>query len=178
MRNILIILLFIASSAGAQLRRPQGEMVNWNSPAIYVANSFEFKSDKMKYTCKDCEILEIKTISGVTGYYVTGKGKITIKKKGISEEVTSCLLRFNPLDTATFIKINGLEKKPDEGYLKSSQIILTKSFRHCHHAGMDALIPPKGAYALNFFGTKSGEVLASYSEDEYIVYVFTDRKQL
>ncbi len=43
---------------------------------------------------------------------------------------------------------------------------------------MDAIIPPKGAYAINFFGTKLGEVLASYDEDEFIVYVFKNRKQL
>ncbi len=131
MKNILIILSFFTFSSTAQPLQLRGEPVKWDSAAIFKASSFEFKSSKMNFTCKDCEILEIKTMSGVTGYYVTGKGKVTIKKKGLSEEVTSCLLRFNPLDTAAFIKINGLEKKPDEGYLKSAQIILSKSFRHC-----------------------------------------------
>ena len=59
-----------------------------------------------------------------------------------------------------------------------SLTILKSTFKHCYHSGMDALIPEKDAYAINFFSPRIGEVLVSHDKKEIIYYNFTLRTKM
>ncbi len=171
--QLLILIFFIGCGLGYI-----PEEVEWENPAVYEAQQFSFTSDSVQFESRNCKIFEIRTTSGVTGYFIVGKSKIEIASKNISENVTNVMLRFNPDDVDSFVRIREMKPISDEGFVKSSKIVLDSSFRHCYHANMDAIIPRRGCYALNFFTGKSGEILASYYNGNAIYFNFTTRKKL
>lgn len=178
MKKIIILQFLISFTLIVNAQNEKGEIVEWAIPVVYSAKSLHFINDDIKFDCSNCKVLEIKSLSGVSGYYVVGKGKIQIKSKNISDKVTSCIIRFNPADGDISIKIADKKIISDEGFVKTSMDVLIKSFKHCYHAGMNALIPPPHAYAINYFGARSGEILASFTPDEKIIYSFKEGKKL
>ena len=178
MKKIILSYVFVIISITGNAQDLRREIVEWEYPQVYTVAIFDFESNDVKYNCTACKVLELKTISGVTGYYISGKGKIQITGKNISENVSSCMIRFNPGELKTFIKTKELNQTTDKGFVITSTQILEKSFRHCYHDGMDALIPETKSYALNFFGDKLGEVLAGYYRNELLLYSFTEKRKL
>ena len=51
-------------------------------------------------------------------------------------------------------------------------------FSHCYHNKMDALIPERKTYAVNFLAKNYGDLLASYSPEKNIVYSLTEKRKL
>jgi len=171
------LLLIVFFSLGYAQEHRQ-ESVEWTNPKVYKAKSFLFETDSIRYESKNCKILEIKTISGVTGYYVAGEGTIKIDSKGISDKSGSSLFRFNPTEVANYIKTENMKEVTDDGFVSSSMAVLKSSFKHCYHSNMDALIPESGDYGINFFSVKLGEVLVSYYNKEFLYYNFKIRSKM
>ena len=170
-----LCLIIVFTSLGQSYRT---ETVEWLNPKSYKAKSLSFKTDSVTFTANNCRILEIKTISGVTGYYVEGDANIQVKTKEMNEKCTAAMLRFNPLDADSLVIIENLKELQDDEFVKSSLTVLKSTFRHCYHSGMDAIIPDSGVYAVNFFSPRIGEVLVSHDKKEMVYYNFTLRTKL
>lgn len=154
------------------------ETVDWLNPKIYKAKSLVFKTDSVMFEAKNCKIFEFRTISGVTGYYIEGEAIINIETKQLNEKCTAAMFRFNPLDIDSLITIENFKEIQDDVFYNSSLNILRTSFRRCYHAGMDAIIPDRDIYAVNFFSPKLGEVLVAKDKNEIIYYNFTLRTKM
>jgi len=154
------------------------ETVEWLNPKIYKAKTFAFKTDSINFIANNCKIFEIRTISGVTGYYVEGEANIKIETKKLEEKCTAAMIRINPMDLDSLIKIENLKEIKDDEFLNASLTVLKSTFRHCYHSGMDAIIPDTKVYAINFFSPRIGEVLVSQDKKEIIYYNFTLRTKM
>jgi len=178
MKKIILIpiLLLLVYTFFAQSYRT--ETVEWLNPKIYKAKTFNFETDSIHFVAKNCKILEIRTISGVTGYYLEGDASIQVATKNLNEKCKTAMFRFNPSDVDSLITIENLKETQDDNFVNSSLKVLRSTFRHCYHSGMDALIPDPGEYAVNFFSPKIGEVLVSQSKKEMIFYNFTLRTKM
>lgn len=178
MKLIFLTHLFLLTICTGIAQSYRTETVEWLNPKVYKAKSFTFKTDSVDFIATNCKIFEIKTISGVTGYYLEGDGSIQIKIKNLNEKCTAAMFRFNPSDIDSVITMENLKEIQDDEFVNASLKVLKTTFRHCYHAGMDAIIPDNGVYAVNFFSPKIGEVLVSQDKKEMIYYNFTLRTKL
>jgi len=169
---LLIVFVFLTS-----LIKPPSEKVNWETPNLFSTKKLTFKSTYISMECKDCKCLEIRTASGLTGLFIVGDGTFTIPSKSMSDKFSNCMIRFNPAELNTCTVMQQPIRIDDKLFYNSSMQILNNVFRHCYHNDMDALIPEKGAYALNFLSEKYGDLLASYSPQENVVYSFSNKKK-
>ena len=154
------------------------EKVEWINPKVYKAKSFTFKTDSINFVATNSRILEIKSTSGVTGYYLKGDASIQIVTKNLNETCTAAMFRFNPREVDSLISSENMKEITDDDFVSESLKVLKLTFRHCYHKNMDALIPDPGAYAVNFFSKKIGEVLVSKAENEMIYYNFTLKSKM
>jgi len=180
MKNQLYFITIILSSficKGQHSDRVK-EGIDWvNSPA-YTANKIQFESDEIKFDCINCKYLEIKSQSGISGIFVIGEGFMNIKNRNIADSIHACLIRFNPSDMDTYLRISSKESILDKGFSAISMNILNDTFKHCYHSGMDALLPFRGDYALNFFSKRYGDLLATFAEKKMLFFNFTDGKEM
>ena len=88
------------------------------------------------------------------------------------------MIRCNPSDYSGMVAIKGSEELIDEDFYSMSLVLLKRIFRHCYHDGMDALIPAKGDFAVIFLSGKQGDILASYSPREKVVFSYSTNKKL
>ena len=116
MKRFIIAKLFllIATSCFAQSYKP--ETIDWLHPKIFKAKSFTFKSDSVVFEAKNCKLFEIRTVSGVTGYYLESDAIIQIKTKELNEKCTAAMFRFNPLDVDSLIQIKNMEEIKDDKF--------------------------------------------------------------
>jgi len=170
------ILLFSTFSISAQ--QLPVEKVDWRNAKTLSAKDIEIKTSEMELECKDCKVFEIATKSGVTGIYMAGKGKMKINGRKISDNFSGCMVRFHPKDYASLVQYRGKQTLKDEGFNTATTKILQSLFRHCYHQGMNAIIPPQGTYAANFLAENYGDLLASFSPEEHLVYSFSEKKEL
>jgi hypothetical protein len=178
MKKLMVLIIIIYSSFYCFSQTTKGEKVKWDSLEAFHTNQIIFKSEKIKMVCKNCNFIEIKSKSGINGIFLLGEGTVEIKEENISDNISGCLIRFNPEDMDNFITIEEKTKFENKAFMAISMNIIKVSFRHCYHAGSNALIPEKGNYALNMFSETYGEILASYSEDKKVLYNFTERKEM
>lgn len=170
----LAVLILIESQGFSQDLKV--EKIDWNSLQSYSASQIEFKSEEMSLKFTACKYVEIVTESGISGLFIIGNGTINIKTGNISDSISGCMIRLNPDEIGSLLLIKEKVKTNDKGFSALSKNILNDSFSHCYQSNLDALIPAKGNYALNFFSNTYGEVLASYTGTETIVFNFTDKK--
>jgi len=178
MKHYLLTLLLLLTVGTCIAQTHRIETVDWLNPKIYHARTFTFKTDSIDFVAKNCKIFEIRTISGVTGYYLEGDASIHIETKKLFEKCTAAMFRFNPLEVDSLIVIENLKEIQDEAFLDSALTVLKSTFRHCYHSGMDAIIPDNGKFAVNFFSPGIGEVLVGQDKGEMIYYNFTLRKKM
>jgi hypothetical protein len=171
---IMLMALFIALSLRLSA---QGEKVNWDSPAMYSAKEISVKTKKVELICKDCKYIEIKSVSGLTGIFITGKGTYSVPEKAISDNFFACMIRFNPSGKDNILKINGAKEYTDEQQLQASILQLRSVFKHCYHEGWNALIPGEKEYVVNFLGGAYKDLLVGDTKEKSIVYDFTKRKE-
>jgi hypothetical protein len=152
------------------------EKIDWNSLQSYSASEIEFKSEEMSLKLLDCKYVEIVTESGISGLFIVGNGTIYVKTENISDSISGCMIRVNPEELESLIVIKDKRKTNEKGFTAISKNTLNDTFSHCYHSNLDALIPAKGNYALNFFCHKYGEVLATYTGTETIIFNFTEKK--
>ncbi|MFN0189252.1 MAG: hypothetical protein ACKVQV_11175 [Bacteroidia bacterium] len=178
MKQQFLFYLLLLSSHFCFAQAYKTEPVEWLTPKIYKAKSFTFKSDSVLFKAKNCKIFEIHTNSGVTGYYLEGDAVINIETKQLNEKCTAAMFRFNPIDKDSLITFENQKETHDDKYFNSTLNILKSTFRHCYHAGMDAIIPDQHDYAVDFFSPKLGEVLVSHDKKEIFYYNFTLRTKM
>lgn len=169
------LVLIGAADLFGQARELKTEKVNWREPILAQATEFNFQTEELHLIFDDCKIFEIESESGVTGYFVLGYGFIEIDNQNIKEGVTAAMIRLNPEDGKEWVSMVKPVQIDDIGFHRLSLSILNDVFRHCYHSGMDALIPEKGVYAVNFFGEKSGEYLATISSQNQLKLVSFNR---
>lgn len=177
MRQKLSFCLLVAFGFLNSFFTPPSEKVNWKTPNLFSAKQLTFKSGYISMECKDCKCLEIRTKSGLTGLFIIGEGTFAIPSKSMSGKFSNCMIRLNPDEANTHIVIQQHTPINDMLFYHSSMQILNNVFMHCYHHDMDALIPPIGAYALNFLSEKYGDLLAGYSPQERVVYSYTYHKK-
>jgi hypothetical protein len=174
--SILISILLAALTHNYSYGQ-RGEGVNWATPVLFSANKIVFRSDKITAECNNCKCYEIRTSSGITGLFVSGEGTFKIASKSMSDKTESCMMRFNPKEFEKYVQITGRTSIKDEQFKNDADATLKKIFGHCYHSGMDALIPTKGEYALDMYSEKYGDLLASFSNKEDIVFSFSYKKK-
>lgn len=171
--SVFLLLPFTATAQDLN-----AEKVQWDNPAVYSASLVHFQTNEVEMTMKNCRLLEIESASGVSGFYITGKGTITIAAENITVNISGFMLRCNPADLLSFLSVSDKKTVDDAGFVVQAMQVLKSMFRHCFHSGMDALIPDRKIYAINFLGAKYGDVLASNYEDKFLVYSFTEKRKL
>ena len=154
-----------------------GEGVNWANPPQFAASQIKIKTDLLTMECSKCKYIEIRTEQGVTGLYIIGTGTIDIPSKSISDKFENCMIRFNPSDYENLVQVNDKSSIKDKKFKKEAVQQLQKVFKHCYHSGMDALIPPTGAYTLDMVTEKYGDLLAGYGDGKTNVYSFSYKKE-
>ena len=82
MKTIFSLLILFASIV-CNAQGPPSETINWDNLAAFSAKKINFKSSEIDFECKDCKCLEIKTQSGVTGFYILGNSQFNMKNKKI-----------------------------------------------------------------------------------------------
>lgn len=178
MKHLLFLPLLIVSIYFCSAQSHRVESVEWLNPKTFKAKTFTFKTDSINFVATNCKILEIRSTSGVTGYYLEGDANIHIETKNLQEKCTAAMFRFNPLEIDSLITIENLKEIRDDDFVSASLKVLKSTFRHCYHKNMDALIPDTGDCAVNFFSPRIGEVLVSQAKEEIIYYNFTLRTKM
>jgi hypothetical protein len=118
----------------------EGEKVDWSKLQAFTAESFSFKTNDLTYECKNCKYIEIKTSSGVTGYFLSGDASFSVPAKEVAGKSGAIMIRLNPKDSVKFLQIINPIQFDDKGFVSMTLLILNDTFRRCYHSGMDALI--------------------------------------
>ena len=176
MKQLILLAISTVILTRGFAQNAKAEKVDWNALQSFSAKQIEFKSNEITMKCTDCKYVEIVTASGLNGLFLIGNGTIQVKAGNISDSISGCLIRFNPGEFGTYIRMVGKKKIDDRGFSALSKNVLNDSFSHCYQGNLDAIIPPKGSYALNFFSKSLGEILATYTETEASVINFTEKK--
>jgi len=153
----------------------ESEKVDWNNLSIYSTQDFKFNSDKLNFACKDCKYAEIRTLSGVSGYFVLGNSKITVREKSIDENSSGAMIRLNPMDSTNFLKITGAKRIEDKGFSSLTLLVLNDVFKRCYHSAMDALIPNAGDYTIDIFSEKEGDFLIAVGDGKMQYFNVTNK---
>ncbi len=180
MKTQIIFLILVLAATNCKSQSPERirEGVDWSNCAVYSAAEIQFESEDVKFECLNCKYLEIETKSGITGIFVMGNGVFNLQNRNMKDSTLACLVRFNPNDFNSFLKISSNSIIEDKGFSAISFNILNDLFKHCYHSGMDALIPYTGDYALNFFSKKYGDVLATFADKKMLIFNFTTGKEM
>jgi hypothetical protein len=176
MKELFFLAVFIMTAIQGFSQNFKVEKIVWDSLQSYHASQIEFKSEEMRMKCMDCKYVEIETESGVSGLFIIRSGTIKVKTENISDSISGCMIRLNPEEIESLLVIENSRKTNDKGFAALSKNTLNDSFGHCYQSNLDALIPSKGNYAINFFSNSLGEVLASYNGTETILFNFTEKK--
>jgi hypothetical protein len=105
----------------------------------------------------------ISTEVGVTGVFLLGNGTYSYAPEGgkkFDGQFHAAMLRFNPKDADSIIKLSAGKAVVDKGAGELAQAIVAATFRHCYHRGEEALIPPAGAIAADVFFARAGRSAA------------------
>lgn len=149
------------------------KVVEFDSLSVQFAN--------LKLEGKSITAVPISTEVGITGAVLIGTGTYEYKPaadKSFKGTFHTAMLRFNPKDANSIIKLGDGKSVTDKGAQALARSILATTFGHCYHSGSDALIPAKGALAADVMSRELGDVLFSSDGDTAIAYNFTDRKAL
>lgn len=136
---------------------------------------------KLKLSGKAITVVPISTEVGVTGAVLIGNGAYTYQPtadKSFTGQFRAAMLRFNPQAADAIIKLADGKATADQGATELARAVLNAVFRHCYHAGQQALIPAEHAIAADVFSRELGDILMSSDGTVDIVYDFTSRKQL
>ncbi len=155
----------------------ESEKIEWENLPSFSADTFIFKSEQFNYSCTDCRYVEIKTLSGVSGYFLLGPSDYSIPKKKMNGRSTAFMIRMNPKDSTKFLQIKNPLAMNDDGFVAVSLLVLNDIFKRCYHSGQDALIPQRGDYTLDIFSDKEGDILFIYADGKEDVIYVTKRKK-
>jgi len=136
---------------------------------------------KFKLQGQAITVVPISTAAGVTGAVLIGNGSYSYAPEAGQEfagHFRAAMLRFHPQDADVVIKLADGQPRADKGAIELARAVLNSAFRHCYHAGADALIPAERAFAADVFSQELGDVLMSDDGKVSIVFDFTSRKQL
>lgn len=165
MKNLFLALAFLFSlslqAQDSDSTKAVAEKINWNNLKMYAVKNFEFKTPQAFVKCTNCRLIEIETLMGTTGYYLLGEGTYDIPSEKMKDKLMCTLIRLNPEDVESTVKMEGKTEINDAGFKAHSRLILANIFKRSYHAGMDALIPANGDYTCDIFGIKDGDFLAS-----------------
>jgi hypothetical protein len=80
-KNIFLLILLLACSRFTFAQIVQNEKIDWENLPAYSCKSFTFKTDQLNYECKDCRYVELKSNSGISGYFLLGQSTFSIPSK-------------------------------------------------------------------------------------------------
>jgi hypothetical protein len=126
-------------------------------------------------------VVPVSIESGVTGIVLIGSGTYSYSPepgKNFDGHFRSAMLRFNPEDADAILKLSTGKSTPDKGAAEMARHLLASTFRHCYHRGNDALVPPKGAIAVDLYSKERGNILISADAAVRVVYNFTERAEM
>jgi hypothetical protein len=118
---------------------------------------------------------------GVTGVVLIGNGTFRFKpadEEAIEGRFRAVMLRFNPKDQGAILPLDKAPAVTDRAVHEMSNHLLMGAFRHCWHAGGEALIPDEGTLAAVIYSREHGDLLISSGKQATVVHSFSDRKTL
>jgi len=121
-------------------------------------------------------VVPISTELGVTGAVLVGDGTYSYTPeagKTFAGQFHSAMLRFNPKDADSIIKLDAGKKIVDRGASELARLMVAGTFRHCYHRDKNALIPPEHAIAVDLYSKELGDILISADDKIAIVHNFT-----
>jgi len=119
--------------------------------------------------------------AGVTGMVLIGNGTFRFAPEGgdvIEGHFRAAMLRFHPKDQAEILPIDKVPAVTDRAVHEMSKHLVKEVFRHCWHAGAEALIPDEGSLSAVLYSKEHGDLLISTGGKASIVHSFSDRKTL
>jgi hypothetical protein len=175
-KKIVLIILLLACSRITFAQVAESEKIDWENLPAFSCKSFVFKTNQLKYECKDCRFVTLKSNSGESGYFLLGPGRLSIPEKKIEASSSAIMIRLNPKDSADFLQIANAAAIEDKGFVSLSLLILNNIFRRFYHSGMDALIPNKGEYGADIFSDKDGDIAVSYADGNISIFNLTKKR--
>jgi hypothetical protein len=136
---------------------------------------------KLQLRTDAVNIIPLSSKVGITGLVVIGNGKFHYapeEGKEFDGNFRSILLRFNPKDLDTIVKLDEGKKVTDKGLYETARSFVNSTMRHSWQSNGDALIPPTGTMSADLYTQEFGDVLISFGENNAVVYNFSDRKEL
>ena len=63
---------------------------------MFKARKITFKSAGASMEYNDCRCMETRSVSGLTGLFISSKGTINVPSKSMADSFSVCMLRINP----------------------------------------------------------------------------------
>jgi hypothetical protein len=96
----------------------------------------------------------------------------------IEGEFRATMLRFNPVDQASIIRLDEAKKGTDRGTFELGRNFIDAVFGHCWHSGKQALLPTVGNISAVLYSKEHGDLLISDDGQKPVVYNFSTKKML
>ena len=144
-------------------------------------SKFAVDFGKLQLHADAASVVPISCEPGVTGLVVIGDG--TFKYAPEAEKVfqghfRSVLLRFNPKDLDSILKLESGKKVTEKDTYEMARVVIQGAFRRSWHRGMEALIPTEGSFSADVDSKENGDILISQGDNRTVVFSFTDKKPL
>ena len=160
---------------------PKSYPITFAADDIHTIANLAIDTNGLKINGKSISLLPIRCEAGVTGAMIIGNGTYTYDSRDgeyqTSGKFRAAMLRFNPTDQESLVKLSG-DTTTDHAIHEMTKHMLDNVFRHCWHAGREALLPDKGSFVANVYSTTQGDLLISTGPVSNVVHSFTDNKTL
>jgi len=171
-RFVFVLTILLCCVAGAAQEHPAYDY-HLNAEHVVDFDSLDVTLGNISLQLGKGSLLPMDTSRGFVGAVVVAPGQVKFKtdesKEVFEDEIDSAMLRFNPADYNTILKLGDLKPHRDTAFQKQASSVLRKYFLVCYHEEDKAIIPDRENMAVVFDGKHY---------DKTIVIHYYDRKNL
>jgi hypothetical protein len=181
--SMSLVAVVVATAYGQNEKpaRPKSYPISMQANEVREFTGLKVTHGGLQLSSDGISGIPISCEAGVTGMVLIGNGTFRFVPEGgeaIEGHFRAAMLRFNPKDQAEILAFDKVPATTDRAVHEMSNHLLKEVFRHCWHAGMEALIPDEGLLSVVVYSKEHGDLLISAGKKETIVYSFSDRKTL
>jgi RNA polymerase sigma factor (sigma-70 family) len=176
-----VVLLARAEPAEEQAVDKTPYPIEISPEKVYEYPELEIKVRDFELKSGPVAVIPIACSQGITGLVVIGRGTFRYTPPGakvIEGEFRAAMLRFNPADLASIVRLEEGKKVTDRGAFELSRNVIDAVFGHCWHSGKQALLPTVGNISAVLYSKEHGDLLISDDGQKPVVHNFSTRKTL
>jgi RNA polymerase sigma factor (sigma-70 family) len=176
-----VVLLARAEPAEEQADDKTPYPIEISPEKIYEYPELAIKVRDFELKSGPVTLVPIACSKGITGVVVLGRGTFRYTPPGAKPfegEFRAVMLRFNPADQASIVRLDDGKKVTDRGAFELGRNFIDAVFGHCWHSGKQALLPPSGNITAVLYSKEHGDLLISDDGQKPIVHSFSTKKTL